>query len=150
MTDNTLPLKSPVGTIRFFRVGGKGGDKERDNNALRLEVDGNTPGAAEFKKQLLKINKNLVVEDEDKLSKTGNYIFNARSKEMPRVYDKSNTRLESEEIPMISEGTAQAIVTQFTGEKGGGINLVGIKLIDYTVYQGGGISDDDLEAALRS
>lgn len=147
MTDKATVLTSPEGALLFASVkdARKNSYSGRNEYSVRIEIDGKTKGAEEFKKALKKINKNLIVEEEDKLQKEGNYIINARSRDKPKVFDKGMNRLDDEEVPMIESGTARVLVTPFEGKagKGGGINLAGVQLLDITEYQGSDPVDED-------
>ncbi len=159
MTDKTLPLTSPVGDILFssLRTARKNAFTGNLEYPMRLEIDGDAKGATEFKTALKKINKDLVITEDKEgnsaVKKEGNYIVNARSKDRPKVYDKSNSRVAAEDVPMLEGGTARIMVTPFTSKsgKGGGINLVGVQLIDITEYQGAEpVDEEDLLKALKA
>lgn len=146
MTDNKV-ITSPEGTLHFASVkdARKNSFSGRTEYSIRIEIDGDTKGADEFRKTLKKINKNLIVEEDAKLTKEGNYIINARSRDKPKVFDKQMNRLDDEEVPMIESGTARVLVTPFEGKagKGGGLNLAGVQLLDIVEYQGSEPVDED-------
>jgi hypothetical protein len=142
-------LISPEIQIKFNRLRSPAtnahtGEKEY---VIRSEAEQGTPGFEEWKKTLRKINKNLIVDEEEKVSKEGNFVFNARSKDKPKVYDKHMNEIPTDEIPMISSGTARVLVTTFEGKsgKGGGLNLAGVQLLDIVEHQGSqGVDEDTL------
>ena len=157
MTDTKI-LTSPEGEILFssLRSARKNSFTGNLEYSMRIEIDGDSKGATEFKTALKKINKALVVTEDEKgnsvVKKEGNYIVNARTKDQPKVFDKDNETLEQEHIPMVESGTARILVTSFEGKsgKGGGINLAGVQLLDITEYQGAEpVDEDELKKALK-
>lgn len=157
--NDTKVLASPKGEILFssLRTARKNSYTGNMEYSVRIEIDGDAPGASEFKTALKKINKALVVTEDDTgnmlVKKEGNYIINARTQKTPSVFDKSNTKLEHELVPMIEGGTARVLLTSFEGKqgKGGGINLAGVQLLDITEFQGSEPVDEDaLKQALQA
>lgn len=157
MTDRVLT--TPAGEVLFssLRTARKNSYSGKLEYSARIEIDGDQKGAADFMKQLKKINKALVVTEDKEgnsiVKKAGNYIINARSKDMPKVFDSNNTPLTAETTPMIESGTVRLLLTTFEGKdgKGGGINLAGVQLIDITEYQGSEpVNEDELQKALNA
>jgi hypothetical protein len=158
MTDKTEDnsILSPEGTLHFASVKTprKNAFSGKTEYSVRLEIDGSTEEGEAFRKTLNKINKNLIVEDAEGL-KEGHYIINARSssEHKPAVFDINMDDMEDEDVPMIESGTARVLVSPFTtkNKKGGGINLVGIQLLDVVEYQGAEPPDRDaLRAKLKA
>lgn len=148
-------VKSPVGAIKFSslttaRVSKFTGKSEY---SMRLEVDGDDPGAAAFLKDIRTINKKL--GNKEDTEKEGNYFLNGKSKNKPKVYDKEMNLLAEEEIPAIESGTARLILTPFINKKDAsksGLEMVGVQLLDIVEYVGDGqeFDDDAIKAVLAS
>jgi hypothetical protein len=157
MTDKTI-LTSPKGKFLFVNVKNARKNAYTGNSefAVRLEVFGSEKDSEDFKKQLKRINKSLLVTEDKEgnsiVSDENNYIINGRSQNRPKVFDKDMNVIDEEELPMIDSGIGRVLLTTFESKngKGGGINLVGVQLLDYTEYQGSApVDEDELLNALK-
>lgn len=165
MTTETTNTKaklhtSAAGTIKFSAL--REARKEQDKNgepgrsvySMRLEVEASTAGADTLRTLLEDVNDKLIVTKVKNMKLApGNFIFNAKSINKPKVYDKNMELIASDLIPMIESGTAKVIFTTFEGKsgKGGGINLVGVQLLDYVEFQGNSAIDEaDIVAQLKA
>lgn len=131
----------------------KGSD--RLEYSVKCLVSETAQGAAEFKQQLQQINRDLVTTQDNNKSKhaipAGHFAFSARTIKAPEVYDSAGNRLDAANIPMLSKGTtAKIVVTSFKSENGGGINLLGVKLMNVNEYTGTDYTPDQIKAALNS
>lgn len=145
-------LTTPVGTINFIahKTARFNQMKNRTEFSARIEIDGDTKGAQEFKDTLRNINSSL--GSEKKVAKKGNYFVNAASKDAPKILDKKGKVLTADEIPDIEGGTVRLVLQPFQSKvKGmeGGVGLVAIQLVDIIEYTGGAtIDDEELQSAL--
>lgn len=156
-TENKV-LTSPKGEVLFasLRNPRKNAFSGELEYSVRMEIDGDSKGAEQFKQQLKQINKALVITEGDKgqsiVKKEGNYIVNARTRNTPTVFDEKGQELEAEHVPMIGGGTLKIQVLPFSGKsgKGGGINLVGAQLLEIDEYQGDTqVDKSELQKALQ-
>jgi len=130
MTDQ---LTSPVGTIVYMGLDkARANFNGREEFSIRLLFDGTTKEGGEFKAAVAKINANKVVTKSNSVEiPAGHFVVSAWSKYKPKVLDAEGT--EVDEVPYFSRGsTGQAIMTSkvFKGDKGGGLNLNGVVILD--------------------
>jgi len=153
---NETKLHTAEGKIKFsvLRKPRKGVDSDTLEYSMRLEVTPESKGADTVRDTLDTVNDKLIITKEKNMKLApGHFIFNAKSTKKPTVYDKDMNVLTEDLIPMISGGTARVIFSTFEGKsgKGGGINLVGVQLLEIDEYVGSSdINEDDVLAALRS
>lgn len=138
MSTNQNLLTSPKGTIQWMAAVNPVKDKKTGKESYSIKLAFDVKADAAFLKQVAEINDAKVVtaqtyrgkNDEIKaLLATGKALVESKSNFKPEVYDKDGNVLE--EAPMFfkeSTGTAQMYVQPYRGEKGGTINLVGIKI----------------------
>lgn len=160
-TNKTNLITSPVGNIKFSAL--RSARKEQDKAdgtpgrllySMRLEIEPTSAGADAFKTTLSDINDNLVVT-RTKAGKLapGHYLFNTKSINKPKVYDKDMNQIDADLIPMIESGTARVIFSSFEGKGGlgGGLNLVGVQLLDVVEFVGSeAVDESDIVAQLKA
>lgn len=175
MTDKTQKkgktLVSPVGEALFTVLANpRTNDKGKQERSVRILIRGDAPGAEAFKKELKRINKDLLVteqknketgydepikDSEGKDIRDGDFVFNARTIGLPTVLDKDGSALHLNELPQIDKGTTMsAVVSEFESKqpgKAGGITLQSVRLVNVKIYEGAGTMDeDDVRAALKA
>lgn len=134
----TEPLKSPVGEIQFMAVARTvPNSKGVDVYSVRIAFD--SVKDADWIAQIAAINPSKPVTAQTYRGKspevkallaTGKTLISAETKYQVELFDKDgNTMEEAPSFYKDSKGTAQMIITPYTkSEKGGTINLVGIKI----------------------
>lgn len=155
-------LESPKGTLLFaaLRTPRKPG-YDKDAAAVfstRMMFLASTPGTSEFKAELKKINKDLVITEDKQgnslVQNEGDFIVNARSNSdhPPTVYDNDGNRLLGEDIPMVESGTtANLILSTYEGKGNGkgGINLQGVVLQEVIEYVPETVSDEEKDSIAK-
>ena len=146
MSTNRNLLTSPVGTIHWMAAATPVKDSKtgKANYSVKLEFD--VKKDAKWLAQISEINEAKVVTATSYRGKSdaikavltkGKALVEAKSKFQPEVYDAEGNVLE--DIPLFfaeSTGTAQMYVEPYVGEKGGTINLVGIKIHSISTPEG--------------
>lgn len=121
---------------------------------VRLYIDGDTPGAAEFRAHLKSTNPKLVITEnsetgESLIAKEGDYLFNASSAGDVAIFDESLNEMETDSIPMLDkESRAIVTVATFNADQPAnkrGINLLGVQLTKIVEYVGKGSESVDRE-----
>lgn len=156
-TENKTKLHSATGTVKFAALTKARPESQESDKlvySMRLEVEPGQAGAQEVRDTLDTVNDKLIITKVKNMKLApGHFIFNAKSINKPAVYDKDMNKLSDDLIPMIAGGTARVIFSTFEGKsgKGGGINLVGVQLLDIEEYTGtSAIDESDVLAQLRS
>lgn len=136
MTGNIL--KSPKGQIQWMAAENPVEDKKTGKKSYSIKLAFDVKKDKKWLDSISEINDAKVVtaqtyrgknEDVRAVLATGKAFVEARSNFKPEVYDADGNVLE--EAPMFfaySTGTAQMYVQPYTSDKGGTINLVGIKI----------------------
>ena len=161
MSTKSNVLTSPVGQILFMAVDTPvKASKTEDKKVYTIKIAFDNKTDKTFLSKVAEINKAKVVtaktyrgENEAivALLETGKSIVSSSSKFKPLLFDKEGNELE--ESPMFftsSTGTAQMLVEPYIGEKGGTINLVGIKIHTLDNGEQTGITKEERLAQLRA
>lgn len=156
MTDTSNIIDTGIVTLSFAAIKSPVNKYQSDDKEFRVRAQkwGTESDAVSLAKTLKAINKDIVldvhrIKNEQELGAEDNFIFNASAKDQPIVLDADNNVLRGEEIPMVQNATAIMKLVPFEGKggKGGGVNLVAIKLLSYDLYEGSGPSYDADEIA---
>ena len=157
MSESNL-LTSPVGQIVFMAAENTVTDSKTEKKHYSVKLAFDVKKDAAWLKQISEINDAKVVTERTYRGKsealkailaTGKALIEAKSKFKPEVYDKSGNVLE--EAPLFfaeSTGTAQMYVEPYKGDKGGTINLVGIKIHSLETPEGATGTSVDRETRL--
>ena len=139
MSTNRNVLTSPVGEILFMAAEKAVVDKKTGKAAYSISLAINPKDDTnKWLEEVADINNTKVVTaktyrgESDRIKAvlaTGKVKVEAKSNFKPEIFDKDGNLLE--EAPLFlsgSTGTAQMYVQPYQGEKGGTINLIGIKI----------------------
>jgi hypothetical protein len=150
---------SPVGEIQFMAAENPVTDSktEKQNYSIKLAFD--IKKDSKWLDEIKEINYAKVVTEQTYRGKStelkavlakGKAFVEAKSTYKPMVFDAAGN--EMEENPMFfaeSTGTAQMMYTVYKGDKGGTINLVGIKIHTLDNPEGTGVDREARLAQLR-
>lgn len=150
MSTKSSYLTSPIGEIQFMALA-KPVKKYIGNDAplvytIRLKFDGSTNEGKAWKKEIEKINPNLIGTKHTNSSTE--FTVRASTKFEVKVTDSKGNELE--EAPMFfgdSKGTAKMVVEPWTGNSmGGSINLAAVVIDTLDNSTSGGDRESKLDA----
>lgn len=152
-------LTSPVGTIQWMAVNTPVKDSKTGKESYSIKLAFDLKTDAKWLADVSEINDAKVVtaktyrgkqESIKALLATGKALVEAKSNYKPEIYDKAGNVIE--DAPMFfmeSTGTAQMYVQPYRGDKGGTINLVGVKIHSLESPESSGVDRETRLAQLR-